>query len=226
VEVHRLAARLRVQPLRRTCALDAWSGRRQPRGCAVGSASRTRRVGCCSTGVPAAEPFFEPPANPMASPVYCRQRWIRGRVSDYWDEVFTPDGLKRTLRSTTSPPSSPARAQPSTRMRDVPGTIAADQDAIIRAGLRGARRRRRSGTGKTVVAAPLRLPPVPDPRLGHRRGACCSSVRTSLAWPMSPTCSRALERRRQTRTPDPSPRSHSGDGTDPAAARRSRPRTW
>jgi superfamily I DNA/RNA helicase len=57
-------------------------------------------------------------------------------------------------------------------MRDVLGTIAADQDAIIRAGSRGALVVDGGpGTGKTVVAlhrAAYLL--YSDPRLGHRRG--------------------------------------------------------
>ena len=60
----------------------------------------------------------------------------------------------------------------SARMRDVLGTIQADQDAIIRAGSRGALVVDGGpGTGKTVVAlhrAAYLL--YSDPRLGHRRG--------------------------------------------------------
>src|SRR4029079_18011385 len=60
----------------------------------------------------------------------------------------------------------------SPRMRDVLGTIQADQDAIIRASSRGALVVDGGpGTGKTVVAlhrAAYLL--YADPRLGHRRG--------------------------------------------------------
>ena len=60
---------------------------------------------------PAAEPFFAAThANPMGLASRRRYRWTRGRVSDYWDEVFTPDGLEGTPRSTISPLSSPAWA--------------------------------------------------------------------------------------------------------------------
>jgi DNA helicase IV len=57
-------------------------------------------------------------------------------------------------------------------MRDVLGTIAADQDAIIRAGSRGALVVDGGpGTGKTVVALHRSAYLLySDPRLGHRRG--------------------------------------------------------
>ena len=57
-------------------------------------------------------------------------------------------------------------------MRDVLGTIAADQDAIIRAGSRGALVVDGGpGTGKTVVALHRTAYLLySDPRLGHRRG--------------------------------------------------------
>ncbi len=43
---------------------------------------------------PAAEPFFGAThANPMGLASRRRYRWTRGRISDYWDEVFTPDGF-------------------------------------------------------------------------------------------------------------------------------------
>ena len=57
-------------------------------------------------------------------------------------------------------------------MRDVLGTIQADQDAIIRAGSRGALVVDGGpGTGKTVVALHRSAYLLySDPRLGHRRG--------------------------------------------------------
>ena len=60
----------------------------------------------------------------------------------------------------------------SARMRDVLGTIQADQDAIIRAGSRGALVVDGGpGTGKTVVALHRTAYLLySDPRLGHRRG--------------------------------------------------------
>src|ERR1700712_3029780 len=39
---------------------------------------------------PMAEPFFRAPhANPMGLRSRRRYRWNRGRINDYWDEVFT-----------------------------------------------------------------------------------------------------------------------------------------
>ncbi|MFF7633225.1 RNA polymerase recycling motor ATPase HelR [Kitasatospora sp. NPDC008050] len=123
---------------------------------------------------PAAEPFFAAThANPMGLLSRRRYRWTRGRISDYWDEVFTTDRLEghaalddqsafiASLGSTRSP-----------RMRDVLATIQADQDAIIRAGSRGALVVDGGpGTGKTVVALHRSAYLLyADPRLGHRRG--------------------------------------------------------
>lgn len=123
---------------------------------------------------PAAEPFFAAThANPMGLASRRRYRWTRGRISDYWDEVFAADGLEghaalddqsafiASLGSTRSP-----------RMRDVLATIQADQDAIIRAGSRGALVVDGGpGTGKTVVALHRSAHLLySDPRLGHRRG--------------------------------------------------------
>nr|MDT0667780.1 AAA family ATPase [Micromonospora sp. DSM 115978] len=60
----------------------------------------------------------------------------------------------------------------SARMRDVLGTIQADQDAVIRAGSHGALVVDGGpGTGKTVVALHRSAYLLySDPRLGHRRG--------------------------------------------------------
>jgi hypothetical protein len=123
---------------------------------------------------PAAEPFFGAThANPMGLVSRRRYRWRRGRISDYWDEVFTSDGLQgHAALDDQSAFIASLGANRSTRMRDVLGTIAADQDAIIRAGSRGALVVDGGpGTGKTVVAlhrAAYLL--YSDPRLEHRRG--------------------------------------------------------
>ncbi len=123
---------------------------------------------------PAAEPFFGAThANPMGLASRRRYRWTRGRVSDYWDEVFTPDGLDgHAALDDQSAFIASLGGSRSARMRDVLGTIAADQDAVIRAGARGALVVDGGpGTGKTVVAlhrAAYIL--YSDPRLGHRRG--------------------------------------------------------
>ena len=79
-----------------------------------------------------------------------RYRWTRGRIGDYWDEVFTPDGLERHAAWTISPPHRPGR-QPVGPDRNVLGTITADQDAIIVA-VPAARSSWTAAPGRTVVA--------------------------------------------------------------------------
>lgn len=176
-EIHRLSARLRT--LRRY-TLDLCLGRVVSTG---GDVLHIGRLGLTDSSgrrllidwrSPAAEPFFGAThANPMGLASRRRYRWTRGRISDYWDEVFTPEGLEghaalddqsafiATLGSSRSP-----------RMRDVLGTIQADQDAIIRAGSRGALVVDGGpGTGKTVVALHRTAYLLySDPRLGDRRG--------------------------------------------------------
>jgi DNA helicase IV len=83
-----------------------------------------------------------------------RYRWTRGRITDYWDEVLTSDGwdANAALDDESAFIASLGSSR-SPRMRDVLGTIQADQDAIIRAGSRGALVVEGGpGTGKTVVA--------------------------------------------------------------------------
>ena len=103
-----------------------------------------------------------------------RYRWTRGRISDYWDEVFTPDGFAGHAVALDDQSAFIASlgSSRSARMRDVLGTIQADQDAIIRAGSRGALVVDGGpGTGKTVVALHRSAYLLySDPRLGHRRG--------------------------------------------------------
>ncbi|MCG5435282.1 RNA polymerase recycling motor ATPase HelR [Micromonospora foliorum] len=124
---------------------------------------------------PAAEPFFGAThANPMGLASRRRYRWTRGRISDYWDEVFTPDGLVGhavALDDQSAFIASLGSAR-SARMRDVLSTIQADQDAIIRAGSAGALVVDGGpGTGKTVVALHRTAYLLySDPRLGQRRG--------------------------------------------------------
>ncbi|MFC9357981.1 RNA polymerase recycling motor ATPase HelR [Rhodococcus sp. NPDC057014] len=120
---------------------------------------------------PAAEPFFGAThANPMGLASRRRYRWTRGRISDYWDEVFTADGFDgNAALDDQSAFIASLGSNRSARMRDVLGTIAADQDAIIRAGSGGALVVDGGpGTGKTVVAlhrAAYLL--YSDPRLRH-----------------------------------------------------------
>jgi hypothetical protein len=178
MEIHRLAARLRA--LRRF-GLDLCLGRIVGADGAepvyVGrlglrdSAGRRLLVDWRS---PTAGPFFAAThAHPMGLASRRRYRWTRGRISDYWDEVFTPDGLDgHAALDDQSAFIASLGGSRSARMRDVLGTIAADQDAVIRAGSRGALVVDGGpGTGKTVVAlhrAAYLL--YSDPRLGHRRG--------------------------------------------------------
>ncbi len=103
-----------------------------------------------------------------------RYRWTRGRVSDYWDEVFTPEGFTGHAAALDDQSAFIASlgSSRSPRMRDVLATIQADQDAIIRAGSTGALVVDGGpGTGKTVVALHRTAYLLySDPRLGHRRG--------------------------------------------------------
>lgn len=102
-----------------------------------------------------------------------RYRWTRGRISDYWDEVFTADGAEgHAALDDQSAFIASLGSSRSPRMRDVLATIQADQDAIIRAGSRGALVVDGGpGTGKTVVALHRSAYLLySDPRLGHRRG--------------------------------------------------------
>lgn len=177
-EVHRLTARLRV--LRRF-TLDLCLGRMVPadgsppvyvgRLGLTGAADRRLLVDWRS---PAAEPFFGAThADPMGLVSRRRYRWSGGRVSDYWDEVFSTEGVtaNAALDADSAFIASLGTSQ-SDRMRDVLGTLQADQDAIIRAGSRGALVVDGGpGTGKTVVAlhrAAYLL--YADPHLGRQHG--------------------------------------------------------
>ena len=123
---------------------------------------------------PAAEPFFGAThADPMGLASRRRYRWTRGRISDYWDEVFTPDGFEgHAALDDQSAFIASLGGNRSDRMRDVLGTIQADQDAIIRAGSGGALVVDGGpGTGKTVVALHRTAYLLySDPRLGNRSG--------------------------------------------------------
>ena len=179
LDIHRLTARLRA--LRRF-GLDLCLGHvvaaDDPEPVYIGRLGLTDADGrrlLVDWRSPAAEPFFAAThANPMGLVSRRRYRWARGRISDYWDEVFTADGLATHARALDDQSAFIASlgTTRSSRMRDVLGTIQADQDAIIRAGSRGALVVDGGpGTGKTVVAlhrAAYLL--YSDPRLGHRRG--------------------------------------------------------
>ncbi|MBW5247785.1 AAA family ATPase [Streptomyces sp. P01-B04] len=178
IEIHRLTARLRT--LRRF-GLDLCLGRMvgadDPEPVYVGRLGLTDSTGrrlLLDWRSPAAEPFFGAThANPMGLASRRRYRWTRGRVSDFWDEVFTPDGgAGHAALDDQSAFIATLGGNRSARMRDVLGTIQADQDAIIRAGSRGALIVDGGpGTGKTVVALHRSAYLLySDPRLGHHRG--------------------------------------------------------
>ncbi|MGW2634517.1 RNA polymerase recycling motor ATPase HelR [Streptomyces chattanoogensis] len=186
-EIHRLTARLHA--LRRF-GLDLCLGHMvsaaNPEPVYVGRLGLTDSTGrrlLLDWRSPAAEPFFGAThANPMGLASRRRYRWTRGRISDYWDEVFASDGLVgdeligrcagHAALDDQSAFIASLGSNRSARMRDVLGTIQADQDAIIRAGSRGALVVDGGpGTGKTVVALHRSAYLLySDPRLGHRRG--------------------------------------------------------
>jgi hypothetical protein len=123
---------------------------------------------------PAAEPFFGAThAHPMGLRSRRRYRWTRGRITDYWDEVFALDGAEgHAALDDQSAFIASLGSNRTPRMRDVLGTIQADQDAIIRAGSRGALVVDGGpGTGKTVVALHRTAYLLySDPRLSGRNG--------------------------------------------------------
>ncbi len=181
MQIHRLTARLRA--LRRygsDLCLGHIVSADDPEPVYVGRLGLTDSAGrrlLVDWRSPAAEPFFGAThANPMGLASRRRYRWTRGRINDYWDEVFTTDGLVGFDRRVTLDDQSAFIASlgsnRSARMRDVLGTIQADQDAIIRAGSSGALVVDGGpGTGKTVVALHRSAYLLySDPRLGHRRG--------------------------------------------------------
>jgi DNA helicase IV len=178
LETHRLTARLR---LLRRYGLDLCLGRMvytdSTEPVYIGRLGLTDSAGrrlLIDWRTPAAEPFFAATrANPMNLTSRRRYRWTRGRISDYWDEVFTLDGLdSHAALDDESAFIASLGSSRSARMRDVLSTIQADQDAIIRAGSRGTLVVDGGpGTGKTVVAlhrAAYLL--YSDPRLGDGRG--------------------------------------------------------
>ncbi|HEY5832897.1 RNA polymerase recycling motor ATPase HelR [Streptomyces sp.] len=177
-EIHRLTGRLRT--LRRF-GLDLCLGHivrtDNPEPVHIGRLGLTDSAGrrlLLDWRSPAAEPFFGAThANPMGLLSRRRYRWTRGRISDYWDEVFTADGLEgHAALDDQSAFIASLGGNRSARMRDVLATIQADQDAVIRAGSRGALVVDGGpGTGKTVVALHRAAHLLySDPRLGHRRG--------------------------------------------------------
>jgi DNA helicase IV len=159
LEVRRLSARLR---LLRRFGLDLCLGRmvtadgHEPTYIGrIGLTDDEGRRLLVDWRAPASEPFFAAThADPVGLVSRRRYRWTRGRVSDYWDEVFTAEGLEHNVAlDDQSAFIASLGTSRSPRMRDVLSTIQADQDAIIRADAHsplvvdGG-----PGTGKTVVA--------------------------------------------------------------------------
>ncbi|MGN6272999.1 MAG: RNA polymerase recycling motor ATPase HelR [Protaetiibacter sp.] len=178
LEAHELSSRIRV--LRRF-GLDVCLGRMVAEGedepIYIGRVSLADGEGTrllVDWRAPAAEPFFAAThGDPMGLVSRRRYRWNRGRVTDYWDEVFTAEGLEHSAAlDDQSAFIASLGASRSPRMRDVLATIQADQDAIIRASSRGPLIVDGGpGTGKTVVALHRTAYLLyADPRLGHRRG--------------------------------------------------------
>ncbi|PSJ30142.1 AAA family ATPase [Streptosporangium nondiastaticum] len=178
IEIHRLTARLRA--LRRfglDLCLGHMVGADGSEPVYIGRLGLTDSSGrrlLIDWRSPAAEPFFGAThANPMGLASRRRYRWTSGRISDYWDEVFASEGFAgHAALDDQSAFIASLGSSRSPRMRDVLGTIQADQDAIIRAGSRGALVVDGGpGTGKTVVALHRSAYLLhSDPRLGHRRG--------------------------------------------------------
>lgn len=178
VEIHRLTGRLRA--LRRfglDLCLGRMVGEDDPEPVYIGRLGLTDGAGTrllIDWRSPAAEPFFAAThATPMGLASRRRYRWTRGRIGDYWDEVFTTAGFEgHAALDDQSAFIAGLGGSRSPRMRDVLATIQSDQDAIIRAGSRGALVVDGGpGTGKTVVALHRTAHLLySDPRLGHRRG--------------------------------------------------------
>ncbi|SNS19260.1 RNA polymerase recycling motor ATPase HelR [Rhodococcoides kyotonense] len=180
MEVHRLNARIRT--LRRY-GLDLCLGHIVRSDC--DAPSYIGRLGLLDTSgeqllidwrSPAAEPFFGAThAHPMGLDRRRRYCWTAGKISDYWDEVFDAGSLDDVREAALDDQSAFIASLGGTRsprMRDVLGTIQADQDAIIRAGSSGALVVDGGpGTGKTVVALHRTAYLLySDPRLGHNNG--------------------------------------------------------
>ena len=182
LEIHRLTARLRT--LRRfglDLCLGHMVGADDAEPVYIGRLGLTDSAGrrlLLDWRSPAAEPFFGAThANPMGLASRRRYRWTRGRISDYWDEVFTADGLEGPRRRARRPvrlhrqPGQQPVGPDARRARHHPGRPGRDHPRRI---ARRARRRRRPGYRQDRRrAAPLRLPALlrPAARSPPRRRA-------------------------------------------------------
>jgi hypothetical protein len=226
MEVHRLTARLRAL-LR--FGLDLCLGRivsaDNPEPVYIGRLGLTDSAGrrlLLDWRSPAAEPFFGAThANPMGLASRRRYRWTRGRISDYWDEVFTSDELEgHAALDDQSAFIASLGSSRSARMRDVLGTIQADQSsARDLVALSSSTAVRVRGRPSSLCTAP---PTCSTPTLASvtAGAACCSSARTSPTWLTSPTSSPASARRACRPAP-------CGTSSPREPRRRSRPtQTW
>ncbi|RUQ96932.1 RNA polymerase recycling motor ATPase HelR [Labedella endophytica] len=178
LEIHRLSARLRTLG---RFSLDTCLGRMVTD---EGTVSFIGRFGLTDESgdpllidwrSPAAAPFFAATrAEPSGLASRRRYRWADGRITDYWDEAFTDAGAAGSAAALDDESAFIASLgqSRSSRMRDVLGTIQADQDAIIRADSRGALVVDGGpGTGKTVVALHrTAFLLYSDPRLSRSHG--------------------------------------------------------
>ncbi|MEJ5913654.1 RNA polymerase recycling motor ATPase HelR [Pseudokineococcus sp. 1T1Z-3] len=179
-EVHRLTARLRA--LRRV-GLDLCLGRMTTTDGDVVYVGRLGLAGEDGARLvvdwrsPAAAPFFAATlADPKGLVSRRRYRWTGGRITDYWDEVLVDDRpgeeASRAALDARSAFVASLGAARTDRMRDALATLAADQDAAVRAGSAGVLVVDGGpGTGKTVVAL-HRIAYLlhADPRLRAGRG--------------------------------------------------------
>lgn len=158
LEIRRLSATLR---LRERYGIDMCLGRMTPAAgppvyigrAGVSDADGTRLL--VDWRAPAAEPYFAATwEDPRGLLSRRRYRWNRGRITDYWDEALSPEGLDGAASlDDQSAFLASLEAHRAGRMRDVLATIQADQDAIVRAPSPGALVVDGGpGTGKTVVA--------------------------------------------------------------------------
>ena len=179
-DIHRLTARLRT--LRRF-GLDVCLGRMVDTDPTNGGPVYIGRTGLTDGAgrrllvdwrSPAAAPFFAATtAHPLGLASRRRYRWTKGRITDYWDEVLSPGAITGPVAlDDDSAFLAGLGSSRSPRMRDVLGTLQADQDAIIRAGSRGALVVDGGpGTGKTVVALHrCAYLLYADPHVHRRRG--------------------------------------------------------
>ena len=204
MEIHRLTARLRT--LRRF-GLDLCLGRMvgadNPEPVYVGRLGLTDSAGrrlLLDWRSPAAEPFFGAThANPMGLASRRRYRWTRGRISDYWDEVFTAGRARRARRARRPvrlhrQPGQQPVGPDAGRARHHPGRPGRHHPRGIP---RRSRRRRRSRARARPSSRCTAPPTSCTPTLASATAgaACCSSARTSPTWPTSPTCCPASARR-------------------------------